>query len=65
MSTSALEMGIDIGEIDTVVLLNAPPSVKSFRQRLGRAGRRRAAVCLVIDDEGTMGSLDGVSSPID
>jgi len=58
VSTSALEMGIDIGEIDTVVLLNAPPSVKSFQQRLGRAGRRRAAVCLVIDDEGTMGRLE-------
>ncbi|MDP3719498.1 MAG: DEAD/DEAH box helicase [Acidobacteriota bacterium] len=57
VSTSALEMGIDIGEIDTVVLLNTPPSVKSFRQRLGRAGRRRAAVCIVLDDEGTMGSL--------
>jgi DEAD/DEAH box helicase domain-containing protein len=66
VSTSALEMGIDIGEVDTVVLLNAPPSVKSFRQRLGRAGRRRAAVCLVIDDEGTMGNLaDYLARPIE
>ena len=58
VSTSALEMGLDIGEIDTVVMLSAPQDIKSFWQRLGRAGRRRDAVCLVVDGEGTMGSLD-------
>jgi DEAD/DEAH box helicase domain-containing protein len=51
VSTSALEMGIDIGDIDVVVLLNAPTSSRSLWQRLGRAGRRRASVCLVIDED--------------
>lgn len=49
VSTSALELGIDIGEIDTVVLLNPPPSVKSFWQRIGRAGRSGQATCIVLD----------------
>ena len=34
-STSALEMGIDIGGIEVVVLFNTPPNVKAFRQRIG------------------------------
>ena len=58
VSTSALEMGIDIGDIDIVVLLNAPMSTRSLWQRLGRAGRRRPAVCLVVDDERRVLSLE-------
>lgn len=50
VSTSALELGLDIGDVDIVVLLGTPPSVKSFRQRLGRCGRRRPGVCLIVDD---------------
>lgn len=46
VTTSALELGLDIGEIDVVVLLGTPPSVKAFWQRFGRAGRVRPAVCL-------------------
>ncbi len=38
--TSTLEMGIDIGNVDTVFQVGAPPSVSSLRQRLGRSGRR-------------------------
>jgi DEAD/DEAH box helicase domain-containing protein len=56
VSTSAMELGIDIGEIDLVVLLGIPPSLKAFWQRLGRAGRKRDGVCLVID---TMGAITG------
>lgn len=56
VSTSAMELGIDIGEIDLVVLLGMPPSLKAFWQRLGRAGRKRDGVCLVID---TMGAITG------
>lgn len=60
VSTSALELGLDIGEIDVVVLLDAPPSAKAFRQRLGRAGRRgRPGVCLLLDVRGQAGRLDG------
>jgi DEAD/DEAH box helicase domain-containing protein len=57
VSTSALELGLDIGEIDVVVLTNSPPSTKAFYQRIGRAGRRRPAVCVIIDDVGVVGSL--------
>jgi len=40
VSTSTLELGIDIGDLDRVVQLDAPYSVASFLQRLGRTGRR-------------------------
>jgi DEAD/DEAH box helicase domain-containing protein len=47
-------LGIDIGEIDLIVLLNQPPSLKAFWQRCGRAGRKRPGVCLFIDNRGTI-----------
>jgi DEAD/DEAH box helicase domain-containing protein len=56
VSTSALELGIDIGEIGTVVLLDLPPTVKSLWQRLGRAGRKGPGVCLVMDRTDRLGS---------
>ncbi|MFB9688206.1 DEAD/DEAH box helicase [Amycolatopsis plumensis] len=40
VSTSTLELGIDVGDLDRVIQVNAPPSVASFLQRLGRSGRR-------------------------
>lgn len=38
--TSTLEMGIDIGSVDSIAQIGVPPSVASMRQRLGRSGRR-------------------------
>ncbi len=52
--TSALELGLDIGEIGLVILLTTPPSVKAFRQRIGRGGRRKPGICLIIDTAGTI-----------
>jgi ATP-dependent Lhr-like helicase len=40
VSTSTLELGIDVGDLDRVIQINAPASVASFLQRLGRTGRR-------------------------
>ncbi|MFB3853829.1 MAG: DEAD/DEAH box helicase [Vicinamibacterales bacterium] len=57
VSTSALELGLDIGDLDIVVLLNTPSTVKAFRQRIGRAGRQRPGVCIILDDQGQMNPL--------
>lgn len=38
--TSTLELGIDVGDLDLVFQANAPTSVSSFLQRMGRTGRR-------------------------
>ncbi len=57
VSTSALELGLDIGDLDVVVLVNTPPGAKAFLQRIGRAGRRRPAVCILLDDQGVMSPL--------
>ena len=40
VATSSLEMGIDIGSLDEVVLIQSPPSVSASLQRIGRSGHR-------------------------
>jgi ATP-dependent helicase YprA (DUF1998 family) len=42
--STTMEMGVDIGGITTVAMANVPPSPASFRQRVGRAGRRGEAL---------------------
>ena len=50
LATSTLELGIDIGDIDAVLLWGAPPGIASFLQRIGRSNRRSNktnVVCLI------------------
>jgi ATP-dependent helicase Lhr and Lhr-like helicase len=44
VATSSLELGIDMGAIDLVVQIEAPPSVASGLQRIGRGGHRANAI---------------------
>jgi ATP-dependent helicase Lhr and Lhr-like helicase len=49
VATTTLEIGIDIGDVDRVVLVGPPPNVSALLQRVGRGNRREAvthAVCL-------------------
>jgi ATP-dependent Lhr-like helicase len=50
VSTSTLELGIDVGDLDRVIQIDSPASVASFLQRIGRTGRRSGAVrnCLFL-----------------
>jgi ATP-dependent Lhr-like helicase len=43
VATSSLELGIDMGAIDLVIQIEAPPSVASGLQRIGRAGHQVGA----------------------
>lgn len=58
VSTSTLELGIDVGDLDRVVQVDAPASVASFLQRIGRTGRRpgtsRNCLFLALDRAGLL-----------
>jgi ATP-dependent Lhr-like helicase len=58
VATSALELGIDVGDLDRVIQIDAPPTVSSFLQRMGRTGRRpgarRNCLFLATTDEGLL-----------
>jgi DEAD/DEAH box helicase domain-containing protein len=56
VSTSALELGVDIGSLDAVVLNGYPGSIAATWQRFGRAGRRQ---------QPSLGVLVASSTPID
>ncbi|HXJ05569.1 MAG TPA: DEAD/DEAH box helicase [Candidatus Acidoferrum sp.] len=48
VTTSALELGIDVGTLDTVVMAGYPGSIAGTWQRAGRAGRRSGSSCAVM-----------------
>jgi len=53
VSTSALELGIDVGGLDAALLVGFPGTIASTWQRIGRAGRGRApslAVLIALED---------------
>ncbi len=44
IATSTLELGIDVGDVDAVLLFEPPDSVSAFLQRIGRANRRQDTI---------------------
>ncbi|MFF0230427.1 DEAD/DEAH box helicase [Micromonospora sp. NPDC005254] len=50
VSTSTLELGIDVGDLERVIQIDSPATVASFLQRLGRTGRRPGSTrnCLLL-----------------
>jgi ATP-dependent helicase Lhr and Lhr-like helicase len=46
-ATSTLELGIDIGDLDLVLLLGPPENTSAFLQRLGRSNRRGGSASVV------------------
>jgi DEAD/DEAH box helicase domain-containing protein len=51
VTTDALELGIDIGELDAAVVVTFPGTVASLRQMWGRAGRRERGLALYVAGE--------------
>ncbi|MDZ5442178.1 DEAD/DEAH box helicase [Micromonospora sp. 4G57] len=58
VATSTLELGIDVGDLDRVIQVDAPRSVAAFLQRIGRTGRRpgssRNCLFLALDGDGLL-----------
>jgi DEAD/DEAH box helicase domain-containing protein len=53
VATPTLEQGIDIGDLDAVVLMKIPPTFSRYIQKVGRAGRRgrESGVFLIVGDD--------------
>ncbi|EWC47530.1 hypothetical protein DRE_00498 [Drechslerella stenobrocha 248] len=51
VATTALELGVDIGALDAVIMVGFPYSISNLRQQSGRAGRRkRDSLSILIGD---------------
>jgi DEAD/DEAH box helicase domain-containing protein len=48
VTTSAMELGIDVGSLDSVVMAGYPGTIAATWQRAGRAGRRSGSSCAVL-----------------
>lgn len=51
VATNALELGVDIGSLDAVIIHGFPMTIASLRQQAGRAGRRaRDSLAIFVAD---------------
>ena len=46
--STTFEMGIDLGDLQAIVMSNVPPTVANYRQRSGRAGRRAGGAAFIL-----------------
>lgn len=46
--STTFEMGIDLGDLQAVVMSNIPPTVANYKQRAGRAGRRASGTAFIL-----------------
>jgi hypothetical protein len=46
--STTFELGVDLGELETILLRNVPPTPANYAQRAGRAGRRAGAAAFVV-----------------
>lgn len=46
--STTFEMGIDVGDLQAVVMSNIPPTVANYKQRAGRAGRRSSGTAFIL-----------------
>jgi DEAD/DEAH box helicase domain-containing protein len=63
-ATSTLEMGINIGDLSSVVLCSIPPNTANFQQRLGRAGRMDGNAFATVIANGKAHDLYFYSNPV-
>lgn len=65
VSTSTLELGIDIGELDRTIQINAPYSVSSLVQKFGRSGRRNGRpIMICYCDNKYPSKLEGIETDL-
>ena len=54
LCTSALEVGLDIGDVDLVIIDDVSPNINAFWQRVGRAGRKGPSLVIQILPKGSL-----------
>lgn len=64
VATPTLEMGIDIGDLSTVMLSSLPETVANYTQRVGRAGRLTGNSLAVVLARGRGATLPKINAPL-